>query len=407
VADRPNHAVRDGDYPIVYVATDKYVCKYFPHAKQSFIMLKLAPGEQGRMVGYGALFNGAGPIKGVYLIPTFDDAPSGVWMHTEASGWTFKGGLASAQYTHVIANPRFPDQWIVWNQTFAPITGVYYTLDSGATWNVLNISSPVEGAWEAITGAWFEFSLDGSEVLCNATLQYPAGGGLNYGRVTILRGTLVDGIVDVGTTLYYQGIRGMDTSPPLPGDAGDIGFFHGISYSAGLREAAYGYYDAANTLHEIGRVPGSFAPVSDRDPQRVVAVGSGAYYALFLDQIIYSDDYRTAPAKAITASEIGYRALALTADFTIFVARLSSGVLRGSAASGSVSLTPDTGVPDTERIIALRADRQTRRIVIARPFRAAYSYVYDGSAWTLLPAPDTAVSLGQGGEAIAMPEDLE
>jgi hypothetical protein len=405
--DRPNHAVRDGDYGVIYVATDKYLCKYFPHAKKAFVMLKLAAGEQGRMVGYGKLFNGSGPVKGVYLIPTFDDTPSGVWMHTEAQGWTFKGGLPDGQYTHVVANPRFPNQWIVWNQLSIAITGVQYTKDNGATWQALQVdATPHPDVWEQLEAAWFEFSLDGSEVLCNARLHYQSGIYVNN-HPTILRGTLDDGIVEIGSTDYHYGVRGMPTSQPIPGDAGDIGFWHGVLYDIGLMAGAFGYYDAANTLHEIYRTEETFAPVVHVDPNRVVAPGSRALYSLFRDQIAYTEDYRVAAPQAFTNNDDGFGSLALLADSTIFVASLSHGILRGLVAGGSVTLTPEPDVSALNLYAYLRADRQTRRLVLARINRSPDSYVYDGTAWTLLPRPDTAVSLGKGGEAIAMPEDLQ
>lgn len=123
-SDLPKHAIRDGDYRVIYVVGHKGLYKYFPDANYIAMMknIDFAGGEVGQMVGYGALttFPPAGGVR--ILIPTTIAAiPGGLWVHTVAKDttgtnvgtWVLKNGASGPnplpsgwQWHNVAASPK-------------------------------------------------------------------------------------------------------------------------------------------------------------------------------------------------------------------------------------------------------------------------------------------------------------
>jgi hypothetical protein len=53
--DVANHAIRDGNYPIVYIAANGGLYKYFPDSGEIHLMKAIEATDQGYMVGYAGL----------------------------------------------------------------------------------------------------------------------------------------------------------------------------------------------------------------------------------------------------------------------------------------------------------------------------------------------------------------
>lgn len=126
--DQANHAIRDGNYPIVYIAGELGgLYKYFPDSGEIFLMkgIDTEAGERGRMVGYGALTLKP-PVSGVLELVVMPIVPQG------------GAGADQDKIRHFIPG----DGWISKTPP-AP----------GRSWQDLNISPINANNWVAYTGA--------------------------------------------------------------------------------------------------------------------------------------------------------------------------------------------------------------------------------------------------------------
>lgn len=153
--DQANFAIRDGDYDIVYIAANGALFKYFPAAQTLRLMKSVAVGEQGQMVGYGALTQRV-PISGVLEL-VFMPSASGdkVWHFTPGAGWVDKPAPApSIAWTDLIINPLNANQWCAWqNGAYDYATRrVWMTNDAGLTWT--RVPMPTATTIDIIGGEW-------------------------------------------------------------------------------------------------------------------------------------------------------------------------------------------------------------------------------------------------------------
>lgn len=262
--DEPQHAVRDGDYRVIYVVGKKGLYKFFPDSAHIAMMkpVDVDAGEQGYMVGYGALttFPPAGGIR--ILIPTRNNtSPGGLWILTfgadgGGSTWVLKNGAAGA-------NP-LPAGWDWHNVAASPKNGntiCMYGTSSGASvhptasWpdgfmqDASNNKSPL---WMTNDGGdnWFELPLpapiinqmDGAHIDYNQVwLTY------NDGNTPLLFAQVIGtgnffGVPEPSAVMWWGNpvdlqvraafFDGTDTPPdssefPVPGD-GDYYFGTGI-----------------------------------------------------------------------------------------------------------------------------------------------------------------------------------
>lgn len=145
--DNANHAIRDGDLPIVYIAGDKGLYKFFVDSNEVAKMLGIPAEERGYMVGYGALTKRTLPIPvsiELVLLPnkpagfTFSD-PRYVIRHFKADGTieNITPPLAGVAWRGVSVNAIDPNKWIIWANDPIPsgTAAVWVTADSGATWS--------------------------------------------------------------------------------------------------------------------------------------------------------------------------------------------------------------------------------------------------------------------------------
>lgn len=144
-ADEATHAIRDGNYPIVYV-TGKYggLYKYFPDSHEIHLMKGIVGGEQGHMVGYAGL-NYVIPVQGILEIVLLPVVPQGgtpdahdrIHHFVPGNDWAAKmPPEAKRDWTGISISPHDPNKWIIWaNYARAPGDQcVYVTDNNGDTW---------------------------------------------------------------------------------------------------------------------------------------------------------------------------------------------------------------------------------------------------------------------------------
>lgn len=157
--DTPQHAVRDGQYRIIYVVGNRALYKMYVDVKGAIHpMLNVGGDEQGHMVGYAGFGTKPAPVAEV-LLPTVGANPGGVWHYQPGLGWALKNnGLPVGIYWQWLAtNPYNPGEWLLRGNTAthtkyqqptsAPIaTGgglvmwgsfnapLWHTTDFGETW---------------------------------------------------------------------------------------------------------------------------------------------------------------------------------------------------------------------------------------------------------------------------------
>jgi hypothetical protein len=120
-SDTPQHAIRDGEFRLVYVTGNKGLYKYFPDTNQILMFKPAGEGNQGHMAGYAGY---GGPPKGImelivtnYEVSTAADAPIGT-RHVPDVGW-LRFGLSNSlapgvkRWTSPSSNRFNPDELLV------------------------------------------------------------------------------------------------------------------------------------------------------------------------------------------------------------------------------------------------------------------------------------------------------
>lgn len=142
--DKANMAIRDGDFPLVYIAADGGLFKYFPASGEVAMMKKVdsAAGEQGLMVGYGAL-NKRGAATIELVCPGFTySGTGGIWHHVPGVGWRWlhetNGLPPDDRYLvrNVAISPQNPNVWVAMVNGRSVGTNYQYNYDaaSGQVW---------------------------------------------------------------------------------------------------------------------------------------------------------------------------------------------------------------------------------------------------------------------------------
>lgn len=151
--DTANHAVRDGDLRIVYVAGDLGLYKLFPDTGEIALMMPVDVGEKGYMVGYAALTRRIVPVPVNIEFVLTPIKPAGygytdaryVFRHYRPElGWrTFAPPIAGKDWGGVRAAPHAPNTWITWvSNGTDPAAAVFRSDDQGATWAPIPLAMP-------------------------------------------------------------------------------------------------------------------------------------------------------------------------------------------------------------------------------------------------------------------------
>ena len=108
--DVPQHAIRDGDYRLIYVTGAKGLYKMFPDAAQIVMFKPVAAGEQGYMAGYLGYGVDSPPVTSLDTLVTSSTAAKilGLWQ-TQAAALVIDTGVlplpdgpVSARYWRVV-----------------------------------------------------------------------------------------------------------------------------------------------------------------------------------------------------------------------------------------------------------------------------------------------------------------
>lgn len=159
--DIPQHAIRDGDYRIIYVTGTKALYKMFVDTGEILVFKEVAEDGQGWMAGYAGL--GKTP-KFELLLPAYGSSVpphvdvQGVWHYKDAT-WTRKFVGFSADLDIIAVVTRNAIEWVAMaarggglNKTTYPInsgaitlqddteTPFWYTNDAGAHWVPVSVS---------------------------------------------------------------------------------------------------------------------------------------------------------------------------------------------------------------------------------------------------------------------------
>lgn len=325
-ADKPQHAIRDGDYPIIYVTGEKALFKFFPAARWIGTMKTFAPGDLGHMTGYAGL-NVAdlplppilveGPIEVLAWTRHINKAGAstgGVWHFVpgadeETPGtWTLKnGGLPENwRWVDLATDPSDKDHWMIYGSpedTAEPVglwsndkiyvdapgspSPFWQTHDAGLTWTEYIFPPPLAdeladnistvnlsyGA-PRVTRCKFVILPNGDPFMMGSVY----GMGVWFGTATagLMRWNVVDGVKTVAKVADPQRTPSPTTSAMWNGDEDDVV----AAYVQGDADTTYGItghlgaWENASTAtpgwYEAGMAGGSFNQFAPTD---MVALG--------------------------------------------------------------------------------------------------------------------------------------
>lgn len=153
--DQANHAIRDGDLPIVYISGNKGLYKFFPDSGEIALMKAVAGDEVAYMTAYGSLTRRTLPVPIAIELVFVPGRPTGYsitdprykFKHYKPDGTvTLRDPpLVGVEWGGIEISPFNPDKWLTW--TPGNVVGSYaafFSNDAGATWTA--IASPPGGS---------------------------------------------------------------------------------------------------------------------------------------------------------------------------------------------------------------------------------------------------------------------
>lgn len=432
--DEPQHAVRDGDYRVIYVVGKKGLYKFFPDSAHIAMMkpVDVGAGEQGYMVGYGMLttFPPAGGVR--ILIPTRNTSPGGVWV-LQPSGWILKNGSGGSHplpegwdWFKIAASPLSGNNFMVLGHKFGgdiTSTGEAYpdgrfvdrddlvspgwiTNDGGDNWFPVVMQAPY--LFSGNTGGWVAWNENVYLVYDNAGRPLifaltPGIGNFNlpglaqwWGLTSLLqvRGAAWDGTTAQGPN--YFGNTDAESAYGLTFGANGEAVMS-AAWGRGVAETtvAWGAPDTPGTLpvtgaHFIGTGTTPLQSLDTLGSDHLQIVGVGA------DGIYYSPNYKTTPHYLVVpnfSDADKFSSVASTLDGVMAVS--STGIYRiADIASGS---TPELGIATAPTRIT--SSRQLLRQIVGGRLPAsdvldatklAQFVVFDGDSWTTVDGPADA-----------------
>lgn len=378
--DEANHAIRDGDLRIVYIAGKRGVYKLFPDSGEIFLMKGIEADEIAHMVGYGALSRRVVPVLvAVELILTPKvktgysalDANYAFRHYKPGVGWTLRRGpVDTATWAGVRASKFSPDKWAIWGSGGNPLTQVplYVSSDAGVTWQHVDLPKLGNAANIEIANVMWSPATD--DVLFVAASPYK-------------------GNADQSAAVFYgnpfTAMNGYHAVPQFARNgrwqasgALEDGRFYGRTYQGGGV--------SAHPKYRILMEPNGalvFKTLSDLEIENkntVTQVGS----AIIMSNV--SKTYRTLNYLASDVSYLmdlpGGNQMVSTADHKVFIGD-GDGVREMQTPLDAPTIVTATGGGHTTQAIGV--DSQTRSTVVAMQFYGPnYSpafYVYSGATW--------------------------
>lgn len=156
--DTAQQCIRDGDFPLVYIAGDGGLYKLFYQTGRIELMLPVGVGEQGHAVGYAGL-SGPPQVTGTILVPTRNTTPGGLWAITAQGATLFPGGVGGLPvgftWTAVAASPLNRNHLLMWGSTdyvgstsgvikdhSTQLSPLWQSLSGGTTWAPVTVPAP-------------------------------------------------------------------------------------------------------------------------------------------------------------------------------------------------------------------------------------------------------------------------
>lgn len=386
--DTANHAVRDGDLRIVYIAGAKGLYKLFPDSGEIAMMYPVAVGEQAYMVGYAALTRRVVPIPVEVELILAPNKPQGygygdpqyVFRHyTLAGGWVnIVPPVASTPWGGVLAAPFAPDTWVTWATGGRPSdAAVWLTENAGATWTALSLSD--DGDTNSVTIRHIAWSRHAANFLWIAADHNT-------------------GSVNNRAQLYYgdptAGMNRIDV------DSG-IGSRYGGWHAAGVMNTGHfvGNYRTNNSVRKrvVVETTGSYV-VNTTSPNLIPGsslivhvIGSTVALALanspFPDgnKNIWRTDNFLANDFVDTGVELSTIRAASTIEGRVFVGGTGTEGVR-EILNPITSLNVNTVYAPGEDVQGISTDAQTKTIAVAAAFappnQTPAFFIFDGTEWS-------------------------
>lgn len=426
--------VRDGDYPVIYIAADDGLYKLYPGPNTVGLMklVDVAAGQAGRFVGYGSI---AGRVvvavsTELYIPTTVEAVPGGVWHITppgsgSAAGvWTLLNtGLPSGvAWRHIAASPLDPDVMILLGglsdydiyptgggvMTMGPgvASPLWVTSDGGLHWAAAPVRAPADATQSYnIFAVEFSRTTPGRWYMTGQS-QMPGGT-----RMTRWQGTLT-----TAEDPWWDEDQPADIEWQTAGDAEDtITSWHGPTGSQGVM-----YIPTPPTPHGTGITPqvqeiGIVTRPSDPDKPTLDVSGSPATAGRVLwalegqrsnnHRLWYTPDYRSVTIKLIGNVDF-FSSSGASAGFVTAVGD-DALIASGNTPLSRVSIIPPPPSPNqwvyqlaVETVMIegeaatatfVRSDRQTKTAAAARSGGDQSKwYVFDGVAWGRIDGPPVA-----------------
>lgn len=404
--DQANHAVRDGDYPIVYIAGDLGgLYKYFPDSGEIYLMQPIDSdaGERGLMVGYAALTR-VPPVAGILelvVMPTAASSLDKVAHFVPGDGWILKNPPATHRpWSDVTISSRQPDNWVAYTKETRSwgSQDLFASGTNGNSWVRVDLEESGSNVivyfaqWSphADNFLWVAGRTAGGGVEGSADVWYgnPFSGELN--RINVIspprRHTGFYGIaVMENGTLLLRGRTGgsLDQTWPVYNVApdGTVTSLGGVSVNQQAGHQVIGLIGTNNTLALYGADHSLFKAThyNERD---MVDTGTNVH----------------TPADSFNVPAEGSRGyIDVIQGMRYFVARpntATAGIFELTNPFGSPSLLPSYG--QGYPVGSVRADQQSRTALAAMSKRTgqgvgqALFYVFTEGAWSEMNGPAEA-----------------
>jgi len=235
-----NHAIRDPELDIVYVATNGGLVKYFPLMGSGIVMKECLPGEVGYMVGYDG--TPGRRVKAEIIVGTAsaENTRDGIWHYKDGAWLKKTPPLPDIKWQIVRGRPKSPDHWVILGTSgsrrlddipFPPTNlHIYETLDAGGTWQELAFNFPAFNPWSSSEPIFTLATVMGMEIAEDGTIYLF---GVSGKEDVNSNGTLW--VRTPGTDFFAARLL---ATGPLPDDAtedSNVGQIHNIFLGEGSK----------------------------------------------------------------------------------------------------------------------------------------------------------------------------
>jgi hypothetical protein len=186
--DVANHAIRDGNYPIVYIAANGGLYKYFPDSGEIHLMKAIEATDQGYMVGYAGLtklpvITGILELVVMPILPTGGITSDQDWIRhfVPGDGWLKKTPPAAGQiWKDINISKLNPNNWLAYvgHPQYKPWgeQNIFVSNTNGASWTRVEMEE-ADDASKQVTIYHAGWSPHAADTLWIAARAEPPGAG--------------------------------------------------------------------------------------------------------------------------------------------------------------------------------------------------------------------------------------